>query len=71
MTILSYRRLSNYVYRSALDCVWTSLSSSGLSAVYLDCNSTTPLAPDVLEKITEALRIGWANPSSNHEAGSR
>ena len=39
--------------------------------MYLDYNSTTPLAPGVLEKITEALTIGWANPSSGHEAGSR
>ncbi len=38
-------------------------------SVYLDYNATTPLAPEVLETITAALRDAWGNPSSNHFAG--
>lgn len=37
--------------------------------VYLDCNATTPLAPEVLEAVTGALRDAWGNPSSGHHAG--
>ena len=37
--------------------------------VYLDYNSTTPLAPEVLDRIHVVLRDMWANPSSGHEAG--
>lgn len=37
--------------------------------VYLDYNATCPLANEVLEVITEALRDGWANPNSSHAAG--
>ena len=38
-------------------------------SVYLDCNATTPLAVEVLEVTTAALRDAWANPNSSHEAG--
>ena len=41
----------------------------GEMSVYLDYNATTPLAPDVLEVITTALKDAWANPNSNHVAG--
>lgn len=37
--------------------------------VYLDYNATTPLAPEVLEAVVEALRNGWGNPSSAHPYG--
>ena len=37
--------------------------------VYLDYNATTPLAPEVLVKINEALTTGWANPGSKHKEG--
>ena len=39
------------------------------TAVYLDYNSTSPLAPEVLETVSAALRDAWANPSSRHAAG--
>jgi hypothetical protein len=39
--------------------------------VYLDYNATTPLAPEVLESITVALRDFWGNPSSSHDAGEQ
>ena len=37
--------------------------------IYLDYNSTTPLEPEVLSSITEALTTCYANPSSSHEEG--
>lgn len=38
--------------------------------MYLDYNATTPLAPEVLDAVTAALRNAWGNPSSEHHAGS-
>ena len=40
-----------------------------MDSVYLDHNATTPLAPEVLQEITRALRECWGNPSSNHDIG--
>lgn len=40
-----------------------------MEKVYLDYNATTPLAPEVLEAITVALRDAWGNPSSSYHAG--
>lgn len=37
--------------------------------IYLDHNATTPLAPEVLEAMTAALRDLHGNPSSTHAAG--
>lgn len=37
--------------------------------IYLDHNATTQPAPEVVEEMTESLRIVWANPSSTHAAG--
>ncbi len=37
--------------------------------IYLDHNATTPLAPEVLEAMTAALRDLGGNPSSTHAAG--
>lgn len=37
--------------------------------VYLDHNATTPPAAEVIEEMTESLRLAWANPSSPHAAG--
>lgn len=45
--------------------------SSDRKEVYLDYNATTPLAPEVLQSVTVALRDCWANPSSGHEAGKQ
>jgi selenocysteine lyase len=38
-------------------------------AVYLDSNATTPVAPTVVQKITDALNDEWGNPSSSYELG--
>ena len=38
-------------------------------AVYLDCNATTPVAPTVVQKITDTLNDEWGNPSSCYELG--
>ena len=37
--------------------------------VYLDHAAATPLRPEVAMAITEAQRLGFANPSSQHSAG--
>ncbi|WP_442483508.1 cysteine desulfurase family protein [Aeoliella sp. SH292] len=37
--------------------------------VYLDNNATTPIAPEVVEAMAEAMRARYANPASQHEAG--
>ncbi len=39
--------------------------------IYLDYNATTPVAPEVLAAMLEALRDGWGNPSSAHAYGRR
>ncbi|XP_064599325.1 selenocysteine lyase-like [Liolophura sinensis] len=39
--------------------------------VYLDYNATTPLDPQVIEAVTEALEGAWGNPSSSHGAGQK
>lgn len=40
-----------------------------LQRIYLDYNATTPLAPEVIQAISEALQDAWGNPSSNYIAG--
>lgn len=40
-----------------------------MSVIYLDHNSTTPLAPTVWEAMQPALREAFANPASAHQAG--
>jgi cysteine desulfurase len=37
--------------------------------VYLDHNATTPVAPEVIAAMVDALQRAWANPSSTHEPG--
>ncbi|XP_075425627.1 selenocysteine lyase isoform X2 [Ascaphus truei] len=39
--------------------------------IYLDYNATTPLAEEVVEAVTEALREAWGNPSSCYTAGCK
>ena len=36
----------------------------------MDYNATTPLAPAVIQAVTEAMREAWGNPSSPHPAGN-
>lgn len=35
----------------------------------MDYNATTPLAPEVIETVKEAMYEAWGNPSSSYEAG--
>lgn len=35
----------------------------------MDYNATTPLEPEVIKTISEALQDAWGNPSSNYIAG--
>jgi cysteine desulfurase len=37
--------------------------------IYLDCNATTPVDPEVREAICECLANVYGNPSSTHDAG--
>ncbi|XP_039984646.1 selenocysteine lyase [Xiphias gladius] len=39
--------------------------------IYMDYNATTPLEPEVIQAITEALHEAWGNPSSNYIAGAK
>lgn len=39
--------------------------------IYLDHNSTTPIDPRVVDRISECLRMQFANPSSQHRAGQK
>ncbi|CAI5775329.1 selenocysteine lyase isoform X1 [Podarcis lilfordi] len=39
--------------------------------IYLDYNATTPLAPEVIETVTEAMHEAWGNPSSSYTEGRR
>lgn len=38
--------------------------------VYMDYNATTPLEPEVIEAVTEAMKEAWGNPSSSYVAGN-
>lgn len=42
-----------------------------MSGIYLDHNSTTPIDPQVVEAMTEALKKGFLNPASQHREGQR
>lgn len=42
-----------------------------MNRFYFDHNATTPLAPEVAQVITEALRSGFGNPSSVHQEGQQ
>jgi cysteine desulfurase len=47
------------------------LRSIVVARVYLDHNATTPLAPDVAERMDRAARDFWGNPSSVHHFGQQ
>ncbi|XP_003991346.2 selenocysteine lyase isoform X1 [Felis catus] len=39
--------------------------------VYMDYNATTPLEPEVIQVMTEAMREAWGNPSSPYPTGKK
>ncbi|XP_036610980.1 selenocysteine lyase [Trichosurus vulpecula] len=39
--------------------------------VYMDYNATTPLEPEVIQAVTEAMQEAWGNPSSPYLAGKK
>ncbi|XP_038138324.1 selenocysteine lyase [Cyprinodon tularosa] len=41
-----------------------------IERIYMDYNATTPMEPEVIQVITEALHEAWGNPSSNYIAGA-
>lgn len=42
-----------------------------MRTVYMDHSATTPIKPEVLEKMTQTLRDLYGNPSSIYEVGQR
>ena len=42
-----------------------------MTRIYLDHNATTPLHPEVLDRVTAVLRDDFGNPSSVHHFGQR
>lgn len=36
----------------------------------MDYNATTPLEPEVIQAMTEAMQEAWGNPSSPYPAGN-
>ncbi|GFR94698.1 selenocysteine lyase [Elysia marginata] len=63
LNILQKAKLPKRVSNSA------SRAKQSSKMVYLDYNATTPLAPDVIDAITESLKEAWGNPSSSYTAG--
>uniref|UniRef100_A0A8D0HE75 Selenocysteine lyase n=1 Tax=Sphenodon punctatus TaxID=8508 RepID=A0A8D0HE75_SPHPU len=45
-------------------------NNSGERKVYMDYNATTPLVPEVIQVVTEAMHKAWGNPSSSYTAYS-
>uniref|UniRef100_U3CXA8 Selenocysteine lyase n=1 Tax=Callithrix jacchus TaxID=9483 RepID=U3CXA8_CALJA len=45
--------------------------SSPERKVYMDYNATTPLEPEVIQAVTEAMWEAWGNPSSPYPAGRK
>ena len=39
--------------------------------IYLDYNATTPVLPNVVQKINQVLSQNWGNPSSTHTSGRK
>jgi cysteine desulfurase len=50
---------------------WTLCFNGGMSVLYLDHNSTTPLHPEALEAMAPWLAQDYGNPSSTHRAGQK
>uniref|UniRef100_A0A8C5GUV5 Selenocysteine lyase n=1 Tax=Gouania willdenowi TaxID=441366 RepID=A0A8C5GUV5_GOUWI len=46
-----------------------SVSNSNANGIYMDYNATSPLEPEVIQAISEALQEAWGNPSSSYVAG--
>jgi cysteine desulfurase len=42
-----------------------------MTPIYLDHNSTTPIAPEVADAMLEVYRAGYVNPASQHQLGQR
>ena len=42
-----------------------------MSRVYLDHNATTPVAPEVADRVDRAVREVWGNASSVHHFGQQ
>jgi cysteine desulfurase len=47
------------------------LEGTAVQRVYLDHNATTPVAPEVVDRMTATLREEFGNPSSVHHFGQR
>uniref|UniRef100_A0A3B3RXR8 Selenocysteine lyase n=1 Tax=Paramormyrops kingsleyae TaxID=1676925 RepID=A0A3B3RXR8_9TELE len=49
-----------------MSCPRTCYKNSTTHQIYMDYNATTPLDPEVIMAITEALKDAWGNPSSTY-----
>ncbi|XP_016424159.1 selenocysteine lyase-like [Sinocyclocheilus rhinocerous] len=43
--------------------------ADGPDRIYMDYNATTPVDPEVVRVVTDALTEAWGNPSSNYLPG--
>uniref|UniRef100_A0A4W3IUH2 Selenocysteine lyase n=1 Tax=Callorhinchus milii TaxID=7868 RepID=A0A4W3IUH2_CALMI len=41
------------------------------NSIYMDYNATTPLDPEVIQAVTEAMHEAWGNPSSSYTPGKK
>uniref|UniRef100_A0A3Q1AKM5 Selenocysteine lyase n=1 Tax=Amphiprion ocellaris TaxID=80972 RepID=A0A3Q1AKM5_AMPOC len=53
------------------DHIFHHYSEINTDRIYMDYNATTPLEPEVIQAISEALQDAWGNPSSNYIAGAK
>ncbi len=57
------------IFQVSLRRFLVKLVSMSSETIYMDYNGTTPVAPEVREKIARVLEHAWGNPSSSHSAG--
>ncbi|KAM3619327.1 uncharacterized protein V6R79_006341 [Siganus canaliculatus] len=63
--------LSSVVSHTFTEHTFHHYSDMNVDRIYMDYNATTPLEPEVIQAVTEALQDAWGNPSSNYIAGSK
>lgn len=63
--------LSSVVSHTFTEHTFHHYSEMNGERIYMDYNATTPLEPEVIQAVSEALQDAWGNPSSNYIAGSK
>ncbi len=64
-------RLSTIVQRSIVPHSYGKSPIVNRMHIYLDHNSTTPIAPEVAQVIADCYRDGYVNPASQHRPGQK